>query len=69
MAVIGAVERVPEPVATATYFVVAEALTNAAKHAQARSVKVSIDGTARSRRRSSGRQRNVSPEMSPTGQF
>jgi PAS domain S-box-containing protein len=36
-------ERLPEPVEAAAYYVVAEALTNAAKHAHASSVSVRID--------------------------
>jgi signal transduction histidine kinase len=43
-------ERLPEPVEAAAYYVVAEALTNAAKHAQASEVVVRIereDGFAR----------------------
>jgi signal transduction histidine kinase len=35
-------ERLPSPVESAVYFVVAEALTNAARYAQARSVSVSV---------------------------
>jgi signal transduction histidine kinase len=35
--------RLPEPVETATYFAVAEALTNAAKHARATGVTVALD--------------------------
>ncbi|MGO9900713.1 MAG: sensor histidine kinase [Solirubrobacteraceae bacterium] len=41
--VAGAIEQAPEPVRTAAYFVVAEALTNATKHAEARTVRVSIE--------------------------
>jgi signal transduction histidine kinase len=43
-------ERLPEPVEVAAYYVVAEALTNAAKHAHASSVSVeaeAIDGALR----------------------
>jgi signal transduction histidine kinase len=36
-------QRLPESVATATYYVVAEALTNAAKHADASTVHVQVD--------------------------
>ncbi len=36
-------ERLPEPVESAAYFVVSEALANVAKHAQARSAVVSIE--------------------------
>jgi signal transduction histidine kinase len=36
-------QRLPEPVEVAAYYVVAEALTNAAKHAQATLVTVSVD--------------------------
>jgi signal transduction histidine kinase len=36
-------ERLPEPVEVSTYYVIAEALTNAAKHARASSVSVQID--------------------------
>jgi signal transduction histidine kinase len=36
-------ERLPEPVEAAAYYVVAEALTNAAKHARASTVSVRID--------------------------
>jgi signal transduction histidine kinase len=36
-------ERLPEPVEAAAYYVVAEALTNAAKHAHASAVSVRID--------------------------
>lgn len=35
-------ERLPSPVESAVYFVVAEALTNAARYAQARKVKVTV---------------------------
>jgi signal transduction histidine kinase len=41
--VIGAVEEAPEAVRTAAYFVVAEALTNAAKHSGATSARISIE--------------------------
>jgi signal transduction histidine kinase len=47
---VGLAERLPEPVEAAAYYVVAEALTNAAKHAQASEVSVRIereDGVAR----------------------
>jgi signal transduction histidine kinase len=46
----GAQERLPERVEVATYYVVAEALTNAAKHARASRARVSvqtIDGAVR----------------------
>jgi signal transduction histidine kinase len=36
-------ERLPEPVEVAAYYVVAEALTNAAKYARASNVQVSVD--------------------------
>jgi signal transduction histidine kinase len=36
-------ERVPEPVEVAAYYVVAESLTNVAKHAQATTAKVEVD--------------------------
>jgi signal transduction histidine kinase len=39
----GEIERAPEPVRTAAYFVVAEALTNATKHGEAGSGRVSIE--------------------------
>jgi len=39
----GSIEQAPEPVRAAGYFVVAEALTNATKHAEARSIRVSIE--------------------------
>jgi signal transduction histidine kinase len=39
----GDVERTPEAVRTAAYFVVAEALTNAAKHADATSARISLE--------------------------
>jgi signal transduction histidine kinase len=44
-------ERLPEAVETLTYFVAAEALTNALKHAQpgALSIAVELDGTDRVR--------------------
>jgi signal transduction histidine kinase len=35
--------RLPEPIETATYYLVAEALTNAAKHARASTVHVQVD--------------------------
>jgi signal transduction histidine kinase len=41
----GSIEHTPEPVQTATYFVVAEALTNAAKHSEAATARVSIERT------------------------
>ena len=41
----GTIERTPETVQTAAYFVVAEALTNAAKHSEAASARVSIERT------------------------
>jgi signal transduction histidine kinase len=41
----GSVERTPETVQTAAYFVVAEALTNAAKHSEAGSARVSVERT------------------------
>jgi signal transduction histidine kinase len=41
----GSIERTPETVQTAAYFVVAEALTNAAKHSDAGSARVSIERT------------------------
>jgi signal transduction histidine kinase len=41
--VTGSIEAVPEAVESATYFVVAEALTNAAKHSGAPAVRVTID--------------------------
>jgi signal transduction histidine kinase len=37
--------RLPEQVETATYFAVAEALTNTAKHAQATVVTIDVDAT------------------------
>ena len=40
---IGIDRRLPESVEVAAYYVVAEALTNAAKYAQASEVRVSID--------------------------
>jgi signal transduction histidine kinase len=46
---VGLAERLPEPVEAAAYYVVAEAVTNAAKHAQAEEVRVRIarsDGMA-----------------------
>jgi signal transduction histidine kinase len=39
----GDVDRAPEPVRTAAYFVVAEALTNATKHGAASSARVSLE--------------------------
>jgi signal transduction histidine kinase len=41
----GSIEHTPEPIQTAAYFVVAEALTNAAKHSDAESARVSIERT------------------------
>jgi signal transduction histidine kinase len=41
----GNVEQTPETVQTAVYFVVAEALTNAAKHSEASSARVSVERT------------------------
>jgi signal transduction histidine kinase len=41
----GGIERTPETVQTAAYFVVAEALTNAAKHSEAGSARVSVERT------------------------
>jgi signal transduction histidine kinase len=35
--------RLPEPAEVAAYYVVAESLTNAAKHAQASEVEISVD--------------------------
>jgi signal transduction histidine kinase len=43
--VTGEIERVPDTVQTAVYFVVAEALTNAAKHSRSGSARVSIERT------------------------
>ena len=40
---VGLDERLPEPVEAAAYYVVAEAVTNAAKHAQADEVRVRIE--------------------------
>ncbi|HEY2958974.1 MAG TPA: GAF domain-containing protein [Actinomycetota bacterium] len=40
---VDAEERLPEPVEVAAYYVVAEALTNAAKYARASNVKVGVD--------------------------
>jgi signal transduction histidine kinase len=37
--------RLPDPIEIAAYFVVAEALTNAAKHSEAASARVSIERT------------------------
>jgi signal transduction histidine kinase len=39
----GAIEETPEPVRTAAYFVVAEALTNAVKHGQSTNARVSLE--------------------------
>jgi signal transduction histidine kinase len=36
-------ERLPEPVEVSTYYVIAEALTNAGKHARASAVSVQIE--------------------------
>ena len=36
-------DRLPEPIQTATYYLVAEALTNTAKHAHACTVHVQLD--------------------------
>jgi signal transduction histidine kinase len=41
----GDIERIPDTVQTAVYFVVAEALTNAAKHSQSTSARVSVERT------------------------
>ena len=41
----GTIERTPETVQTATYFVIAEALTNAAKHSEAATARVSVERT------------------------
>ena len=41
----GTIERTPETVQTAAYFVVAEALTNAAKHSEAATARVSVERT------------------------
>jgi signal transduction histidine kinase len=43
--VTGSIERVPEATESAAYFVVAEALTNAAKHSGASRARVSVDGS------------------------
>ena len=43
--VTGTIERTPETVQTAAYFVVAEALTNAAKHSEAATARVSVERT------------------------
>ncbi len=43
--VTGDIERTPDSVQTAVYFVVAEALTNAAKHSRSGSARVSIERT------------------------
>jgi signal transduction histidine kinase len=40
---VGLTQRLPEPIETATYYLVAEALTNAAKHADASTVHVQVD--------------------------
>ena len=40
---VGLAERLPEPVEAAAYYVVAEAVTNAAKHAQAAEVRVRVE--------------------------
>ena len=39
----GTIERTPETVQTAAYFVIAEALTNAAKHSEAETARVSVE--------------------------
>jgi signal transduction histidine kinase len=44
----GEIEGAPEPVRTAAYFVVAEALTNATKHGSATSARVSVERTPES---------------------
>lgn len=41
----GSIEQTPDTVQTAAYFVVAEALTNAAKHSEAGSARVSVERT------------------------
>jgi signal transduction histidine kinase len=41
----GSIDETPESVQTATYFVVAEALTNASKHSEAGSARVSVERT------------------------
>jgi signal transduction histidine kinase len=41
----GTIERTPDTVQTAAYFVVAEALTNAAKHSEAGSARVAVERT------------------------
>jgi signal transduction histidine kinase len=41
---VGAMQRLPQPLETATYYVVSEALANATKHAGASIVEVQIDG-------------------------
>ena len=41
----GSIEQTPETVQTAAYFVVAEALTNAAKHSEAGSARVAVERT------------------------
>jgi signal transduction histidine kinase len=43
---LGVDRRLPEPVEVAAYYVVAEALTNAAKHARASAVNVRVDTEA-----------------------
>jgi signal transduction histidine kinase len=40
---LGSVERLPQPVEVAAYYAVSEALANAAKHAQASRVEVSLE--------------------------
>ena len=45
-------ERLPEPVEAAAYFVVAEALTNVAKYANANAATVAVDASQRARRAS-----------------
>jgi signal transduction histidine kinase len=40
---LGLTQRLPEPIETATYYLVAEALTNAAKHAHASTVHVQVE--------------------------
>jgi signal transduction histidine kinase len=47
-AALGPVEESPEAVRTAAYFVVAEALTNAAKHSGAKSARISLERSATS---------------------
>jgi signal transduction histidine kinase len=41
---VGAMERLPQPVETAAYYVVSEALTNATKHASASVAEVQLEG-------------------------